>query len=102
MDNSAAVFIGGTDGNHFRTTTDSGLITAATLLTVSPGTPGDVISWTPSQVGDFWYTCTVTSHPDMAGKITVIPEPSAFALIAGGFAFAALRRRRGFLRVGQN
>ncbi len=35
----------------------------------------------------------------MAGKIVVIPEPSAFALVAGGLAFSALRRRRGFGRV---
>lgn len=101
MDNTAAAFISGTDGSYFRTTTDSGPITAATLFTVSPGTPGTAVSWTPSQVGDFWYTCTVTSHPDMTGKITVIPEPSAFGLIAGGFAFAALRRRRGFARVSE-
>lgn len=101
MDNSAAAFISGTDGSFSRTTSDSTLISAATLFTVSPGTPGTAVSWTPDQVGDFWYTCTVLSHPGMTGKITVIPEPSAFGLIAGGFACAALRRRRGFARVNE-
>lgn len=105
MNNSAAIFMSGTDGNYSRTTTSSTDINNATLtpvanFTANPGTPGNTISWTPSQAGDFWYTCTVTSHPGMAGKITVIPEPSAFGLIAGGFAFAAFRRRRGFGRDG--
>jgi hypothetical protein len=103
MNNTAAAFMSGTDGTYSRTTTSSTDINNATLtpianFTANPGNPGNTISWTPSQVGDFWYTCTVTSHPGMAGKITVIPEPSAFGLIAGGFAFAAFRRRRGFGR----
>ena len=101
MNNTAAAFMSGTDGTYSRTTTDSTVITNATLtpvvnFTANPGIPGNTISWSPNQVGDFWYTCTVASHPDMAGKITVIPEPSAFGLIAGGLAFAALRRRRDF------
>lgn len=99
MDNSAAAFITGTDGSYLRTISDSSLITAATLLTVSPREPGTVVSWTPNQLGDFWYTCTVTSHPGMTGLITVVPEPSAFGLIAGGLAFAGLRRRRGFVEA---
>jgi plastocyanin len=92
MDGTASTFISGADGSYSRTS--SGGITVATLFTASPA-PGNTISWTPTQAGDFWYTCTVASHPDMTGKITVIPEPSAFGLIAGGFAFAAFRRRRG-------
>jgi hypothetical protein len=103
MNNTAAAFMNGIDGTYSRTTGSSTDITNATLtpmanFTADPGTPGNTISWTPSEVGDFWYTCTVTSHPDMAGKITVIPEPSAFGLIAGGFAFVAFRRRRSFGR----
>ena len=103
MNNTAAVFMSGTDGIYSRTTTDSTAINNATLtpianFTANPGSPGNTISWTPSQVGDFWYTCTVTSHPGMAGKFTVIPEPTTFGLIGGGFAFAVLRRRRSFGR----
>ena len=103
MNNTAAAFINGADGTYSRTTTNSTDINNATLtpiadFTASPAPTTDLITWTPGQVGDFWYTCTVTSHPGMAGKITVIPEPSAFGLIAGGFAFAAFRRRRGISR----
>ncbi len=103
MNNTAAAFMSGTDGAYSRTTSSSTDINNATLtpianFTADPAPTTDLISWTPSQIGDFWYTCSVTGHPDMAGKITVVPEPSAFALIAGGFAFAAFRRRRGFGR----
>jgi hypothetical protein len=103
MNNTAAAFMSGTDGAYNRTTSSSTDINNATLtpianFTADPAPTTDLISWTPSQIGDFWYTCSVTGHPDMAGKITVVPEPSAFALIAGGFAFAAFRRRRGFGR----
>ena len=101
MNNSAASFIDGTDGSFFRTSFNSADIDNATLtpiadFTADPGPTSDFISWTPSEAGDFWYTCTVAGHPDMVGKITVIPEPTAFGLIAGGFACAALRRRRRF------
>lgn len=102
MDNTAADSISGEDGTFVRTTTLD--ISGATLtpvedFTANPATvddPGNTISWTPTEVGDYWYTCTVTSHTGMTGKITVIPEPSTIALLAGGFAFAALRRRRRF------
>lgn len=104
MSNIASAFMSGADGTYFRTTTNSTAISDATLspnvnFTATPGTPGNTISWTPSEAGDFWYTCTVTSHGGMAGKFTVIPEPSAFGLVAGTFAFAAFRRRRGFNRL---
>lgn len=100
MDNSAAAFIDGTDGSYFRTTTDSAVITSAILepndqFIANPGTPGNLITWTPDQLGDFWYTCTVTSHTGMAGLISVVPEPSAFGLITGVFALTALGSRRG-------
>ena len=99
MDNSAAAFMSGTDGAFSRTTSSSAGISNATLtptanFTADPAPTSDLISWTPSQSGDFWYTCSVTDHPDMAGKITVVPEPSAIALIAGGLAFASLGRCR--------
>jgi hypothetical protein len=103
MDNSAATFISGTDGSFFRTSTNSSDINNATLtpiadFTANPGPTSDLISWTPSQVGDFWYSCTVTGHTGMTGKLTVVPEPSAFGLIAGGFAIAALLGRRRIAR----
>lgn len=99
MNNTAAGFIDGSDGSFFRTTTDSALITAATLqpsgdFTASGGTPGNTITWTPDQLGDFWYTCSVTSHTGMTGLITVIPEPSSFAVLAGLGAFGLVATRR--------
>jgi len=102
MDNSASAFISGTDGSYSRTTSDSVLITAATLapvanFTADPSPTTDFISWTPDALGDFWYTCSVTSHTGMTGLISVVPEPSSFALIASAsaFALACLRRRVG-------
>lgn len=102
MDNSAATFITGTDGNYSRTTTNSTLINDATLFTANPGTPGDILSWTPDALGDFWYTCSVTSHTGMTGLITIVPEPSAIGLIALGIAFVALRLRRGSMQASDN
>lgn len=102
MNNSAADFISGTDGNYTRTTSDSSVISAATFLTASPGTPGAAITWTPNQLGDYWYTCTVTSHQSMAGKFSVVPEPSTYALFALGFLFVVYTSRktlRKFCRV---
>ena len=102
MDNSASAFISGTDGSYSRTTSDSSLISAATLtpvtnFTADPSPTTDFISWTPDALGDFWYTCSVTSHTGMTGLISVVPEPSSFALIASAsaFALACLRRRVG-------
>lgn len=100
MDNSASTFITGSDGAYSRTSTISADITGATLtptadFTASPAPTDDFITWIPNQVGDYWYTCTVASHTGMTGKITIVPEPSVFGLIAGGMAFVALRRRRG-------
>lgn len=79
MNNSAAAFISGSDGSYLRTSQSSTDINNATLtpiadFTANPGPTTDLITWTPSQVGDYWYTCSVTSHPSMTGKIIVIPE----------------------------
>ena len=102
MDNSASAFISGTDGSYSRTTSDSALISAATLtpianFTADPSPTTDLISWTPDALGDFWYTCSVSGHTGMTGLISVVPEPSSFALIASAsaFALAYLRRRVG-------
>jgi hypothetical protein len=102
MDNNASAFIAGTDGSYLRTTSDSALISAATLtpvanFTADPSPTTDFISWTPDALGDFWYTCSVSGHTGMTGLISVVPEPSSFALIASAtaFALACLRRRVG-------
>lgn len=95
MNSTASAFITGADGNYSRLITSTATdINNATLFTASPAPGGSTISWTPNQVGDFYYTCSVTSHQGMSGKINVIPEPSALGLIAGGFVFGAFRRRR--------
>jgi len=98
MNSSAAAFISGSDGSFSRTSTDSTVINAAILtpianFTADPAPTTDLISWTPSSIGDFFYTCTVPSHPGMTGKIVVIPEPTTAALLGLG-ALGILRRRR--------
>jgi plastocyanin len=101
MDNSAALFMTGTDESGYsRTTNDGNLIAAATLkpiadFTASPAPTTDLITWTPTAAGDFWYTCSVTSHNGMAGKITVIPEPSTLGLAAAALLGLALVKQRG-------
>lgn len=97
MDSSAAAFITGTDGAYQRTTTDGALLDAATLqpiedFTADPAPSGVVITWTPT-VGDYWYTCRVTGHLGMTGRIQVVPEPATAALLGLGAAFAVRRRR---------
>jgi len=75
MDDSAASFITGTDGSFQRTTTNGALLDSATLapiadFTADPAPSGDVITWTPVE-GDYWYTCRVTGHVGMTGRIVV-------------------------------
>lgn len=101
MSDAAAAFIDtqNGNGNFFRTTTDSTLINSTILnpavdYTANPGVPvGNVISWTPSTEGNYWYTCQVASHTAMAGGFNVVPEPSVLGLVAVGLTFVALRRR---------
>jgi len=75
MDDDASAFISGTDGSYQRTTTDGALLDAATLapiadFTADPAPSGDVITWTPA-AGQYWYTCRVTGHLGMTGRIVV-------------------------------
>lgn len=101
MSDAAAAFIDtqNGNGNFFRTTTDSTLINSTILspavdYTANPGVPvGNVISWTPSTEGNYWYTCQVASHTAMAGGFNVVPEPSVPGLVAVGLTFVALSRR---------
>lgn len=78
--------VSGTDGAYNRTTFNSSVINAATLqpiadFTADPGPTTDLITWTPTSddVGVYYYTCTITGHPGMTGRIEVI-EPAADCL----------------------
>lgn len=96
---SSYTSITGSDGSYARTSFSGAEMDAATLtpiadFTSSPG-GGDPITWTPGndEIGEYWYTCRVTGHPGMTGRITVIPEPSSALLGMLGF-FTLTRRRR--------
>ena len=99
MDETAGSFISGTDGAYFRTTTDGTLLDDATLkpiadFTADPFPSGDVITWDPT-VGDYWYTCRVTGHTGMTGRISVVPEPASFSFLGmAGVLWVSRRRRR--------
>ncbi|MGP1271862.1 MAG: GC-type dockerin domain-anchored protein [Phycisphaerales bacterium] len=71
--------VAGDDGSFQRTTFSSTVILDATLppaadFTADPGPTTDFISWTPTEaeIGEYFYTCTIASHPAMTGKIVVI------------------------------
>jgi PEP-CTERM putative exosortase interaction domain len=98
MDARAASFMDGSDGSYSRTTTSGAAIDNATLKPIvdfraEPAPTSDLISWTPTQTGDYWYTCRVATHTGMAGKISVVPEPASAALLLGGVAALTLLRR---------
>lgn len=72
----------GTDGSYSRDTFDGAVIDAATLnpiadFTADPGPTKDMIEWTltAEEIGDYFYTCRVISHLDMAGRIEVVAAP---------------------------
>ncbi|MEO0454312.1 MAG: cupredoxin domain-containing protein [Verrucomicrobiota bacterium] len=94
--------VSGTNGSFVRATSDSGVITAATLtpteeFTAEPlgSTPGDdeslTIEWTlePEDIDRYFYTCTVTGHTGMTGAIQVDPnvQTDLGTLTATNFAF---------------
>lgn len=99
MDNSAAAFIVGVDGGYRRNTNVSTDISNATFLTANPGTPGVAITWTPNQLGDYWYTCAVADHTLMTGKFSVVPEPSTYALFALGFLCVVYTSRKSLRKL---
>ncbi len=75
--------VDGSDGSFSRLTTDSAVINAATLgpiadFTSDPG-GGDLITWTPSNedAGDYYYTCRITGHLGMTGKIVIVEGAAA-------------------------
>ncbi|MGB0344290.1 MAG: PEP-CTERM sorting domain-containing protein [Coraliomargarita sp.] len=99
--------VSGTDGSYSRTTSEISVMNNSLLggpadtetFKADPGPTTDLISWTPTtaDIGDdFYYTCYVTGHPGMTGRISVVPEPGAVSLWVSGAAlvFAFFRRRR--------
>lgn len=94
-------FFTGTDGNFSRTTSDTSSLSVQ--FTASPGStdyygypiPGNMVTWTPTTPGDYFYTCAVGSHQSMAGLITVsnVPEPSTLSFSAIILTIAAFYRR---------
>jgi hypothetical protein len=87
--------IGDEQQGYYRNTTSDAFITNHTLGTASYG--GGAYTWTPTALDvnrDFWYTCQVAGHQGMAGKITVIPEPSTLGLAAAALLGLALVKQR--------
>jgi plastocyanin len=80
----ATLPVTGSDGNFNRSTFSGSVIDAATLqpladFTADPAPTADFIAWTPAtaDVGTYYYTCRVTSHPGMTGAISVSMGPVA-------------------------
>lgn len=75
----------GTDGSYFRTTANGAELDDATLQPIADFTSDpdgvDPIVWalTEDDVGDYWYTCRVTGHLDMTGRIQVVSGAAACA-----------------------
>ena len=99
--------VSGTDGSYSRSTFDISVMNNSLLggptdtetFKADPGPTTDLISWTPTtaDIGkDFYYTCYVTGHQSMTGRISVVPEPGAVSLWVSGVAlvYALFRRRR--------
>lgn len=75
--------VSGTDGNFSRDTFSGTDIDNATLqpiadFTADPEPSPDFISWTPTDLdaGEYYYTCRITSHAGMTGKIIVVEPPT--------------------------
>ncbi len=80
----------GTDGLYDRSTFDGAVLDAATLqpiadFTADPAPTSDQIEWslTPSDVGDYFYTCRIFFHVGMVGRIEVVGAPSCPADLNG-------------------
>jgi plastocyanin len=80
---------------YYRNTTSDAFISNHTYGVAVAG--GNVITFKPTDQEinlDFWYTCQVGDHTGMAGKITVIPEPSTLGLAAAALLGLALVKQR--------
>lgn len=69
----------GTDGSFSRTTLVTQEIDDSTLspradFTADPAPTSDFISWTPGplDLGNFYYTCRISPHTGMTGKLRII------------------------------
>jgi hypothetical protein len=69
----------GTDGSLSRTTLSTQEIDDSTLqpmadFTADPAPTADSISWTPGpfELGNFYYTCRISPHTGMTGKIEIV------------------------------
>lgn len=102
LDVVSSSYFSGTDGSFYRNVPDMSALTI--LFTASPtstdyyGYPvaGNIVSWTPTIAGDYFYTCTVGSHQSMAGLLTVVatvPEPATLTFTAILLLFVLLYRR---------
>jgi len=74
----------GSDGSYFRTTVSGAVIDAATLapiadFTADPAPTTDLIDWAlvASDIGDYFYTCRITGHLDMTGRIEIVAGDQA-------------------------
>lgn len=75
---NASLGVTGTDGSFRRTTStveglDSASLAPIADFTADPAPTSDQITWTPgaSEIGTYFYTCTVLSHTGMTGQIRV-------------------------------
>ena len=108
LDNAAPIAATGSsvEGNEFiRTVNDQSFMAnvldgGSMIVYPTGGAFSSTLDWTPTQ-GDYYYTCAVQWHTNMAGRITVqaaasgVPEPTAFGLSAVAIVgLACLRRRR--------
>jgi len=71
--------VSGSDGSYQRTTFDGAVIDAATLgpiadFTADPAPTADFIEWTltSEDIAEYFYTCRVTGHLGMTGRIEVV------------------------------
>ncbi len=73
----------GTDGNYTRTTSSGAVLDAATVQPIADFTSNpdgsDPIEWaiTEADVGDYWYTCRISVHQIMIGRIEVVSGVAA-------------------------
>lgn len=56
----------------------------------------DPFTWNPTsaEIGTYYYTCAVGGHGSMIGLVTVVPEPTTYALIIGALALGVTISRR--------